>query len=109
MHHGLLHRFRDHRSVRLQADRASPAKAGQYEQIESAIKPCATTDQKVAQAFPGPPKREQREGGRPADRVHRAIVIIVAVATVPVSVFTFAGSLGVELPGWPLVLPLARI
>src|SRR5439155_11402649 len=36
------------------------------------------------------------------------IAIVVAIVTVPVSLLMFSGSLGVDLPGWELVAPLAR-
>ena len=85
---------------------------------------------RVAQAFPGSPKREPREGGRPAiaglaafakasaprkpcattaGRLHRVAMIAVAVVTVPVSLLAFTSSLGFELPGWPLIVPIARL
>jgi hypothetical protein len=41
-------------------------------------------------------------------RPRRAALIAVAVVTLPVSALMFSSSLGVTLPGWPLVVPLAR-
>jgi predicted DCC family thiol-disulfide oxidoreductase YuxK len=41
--------------------------------------------------------------------VRRLAVRIVALVTVPVSLFLFMGSLGIELPGWVFVAPLAAI
>jgi hypothetical protein len=41
--------------------------------------------------------------------VRRLAVRIVALVTVPISLFLFMGSLGIELPGWALVAPLAGI
>jgi lipase maturation factor 1 len=38
-----------------------------------------------------------------------AALLLTAFLTVPVSALTFASTAGVELPGWPLVLPAARL
>ena len=48
-----------------------------------------------------------RQDGSSAAR--RLAVRIVAMVTVPISLFMFMGSVGVELPGWRLVAPLAAI
>jgi hypothetical protein len=53
--------------------------------------------------------RPARIRARYGSRVRRAIVIAVAVITVPVSALMFTSSLGVELPGWPVILPVARL
>src|SRR6185436_20025803 len=37
----------------------------------------------------------------------RAAIMALAIVTVPVSIYAFAGSLAIELPGAPLVTPLA--
>jgi hypothetical protein len=42
------------------------------------------------------------------NRVRRGLLVALAAVTVPVSAVTFAGSLGIELPGAALVDPLAR-
>jgi hypothetical protein len=48
-----------------------------------------------------------RRGGSGAR--HPMAVRIVALVTVPISLFIFMGSLGIEMPGWALVAPLAAI
>ncbi len=42
-------------------------------------------------------------------RVQNALLIAVALVTVPVSALHFTAGLGLEMPGLPIVLPLARL
>ena len=53
---------------------------------------------------PGPLMKERR-----VRRVQNALLIAVALVTVPVSALHFTAGLGVEMPGLPVVLPLARL
>jgi hypothetical protein len=50
-----------------------------------------------------------RDAVAPSDhgRIRRAVLAGVAVVTVPVSALAFAGSVGLTLPGWPLLEPMA--
>jgi len=48
-------------------------------------------------------------GAVPTRRMPRAIVIAVAVVTAPVSLLAFTSSLGLSMPGSPLVEPVARL
>ena len=49
--------------------------------------------------------------GRPAalGRLRHAALIAVAVVTVPVSALAFTSSIGIELPFWPLIAPVADL
>jgi hypothetical protein len=51
---------------------------------------------------PGPLMKERR-----VRRVQNALLIAVALVTVPVSALHFTAGLGVEMPGLPIVLPLS--
>ena len=50
-----------------------------------------------------------RTGRAATGRARRALVVAVAVTTVPVSVFAFTGALGIGLPGAALIDPLANV
>ena len=48
----------------------------------------------------------------PRDRLgaaRRLVIRIVALVTVPISLFVFLGSLGIALPGWTIVAPVAGV
>ena len=47
--------------------------------------------------------------GRPSIAIQRAVLIAVAVVTLPVSALHFTASLGMPMPGLPQVLPIARL
>ncbi len=51
----------------------------------------------------------RRPGGNAEHRVRRALLIAVAVVTVPVSAIAFAGALRIALPGAALVDPLVNL
>jgi hypothetical protein len=51
----------------------------------------------------------RRPGAVPTRGMPRAIVIAVAVVTAPVSLLAFTSSLGLSMPGSPLVEPVARL
>jgi len=55
-------------------------------------------------SFVPTPSKNERGGA-----LSRAAAIALAAMTVPLSLFVFAGGLGVELPGWPLLTPIARV
>src|SRR5712671_3084089 len=50
-----------------------------------------------------------RTGRAATGRARPALVVAVAVTTVPVSVFAFTGALGIGLPGAALIDPLANV
>jgi predicted DCC family thiol-disulfide oxidoreductase YuxK len=50
-----------------------------------------------------------RTGRAVTHGIRRALLVTVAIVTVPVSAITFAGALGLELPGSALVDPLANL
>jgi hypothetical protein len=54
-----------------------------------------------AQAFPATGHRWRR--------LQHALLMVVAAVTVPVSALRLTASLGLEMPGFPLVLPIARL
>jgi hypothetical protein len=54
----------------------------------------------------GPRRGAEVQPSQPG-RIQRALLIAVSVVTLPVSMLAFTTSIGVELPGAPLVAPLA--